>query len=276
MKLLKCISKSRYFKQLFKENDSKIRKLRSVLSDRKSEETLTLILKAYTTVLRKPEDYLQKAADGICDAFHFVTDDGYKVYGTQNPYFLQEIFKLEKDMVFLDGGGYIGDTVELLFKTLKGPCKYAYSFEPNRENYEKLVKKTERFRDCVRCINAGLDDHEGTAHFIIDDAGSRICENGTEIIQVIDSGRFLNGLTENQPTFIKLDIEGKEIPVIESIRDYIREEKPDLAISVYHEPEHLWRIPLLLHEINKDYNIYLRHQSNYFTETVCYATMKDT
>ncbi len=273
-KFIKKLTTSRYYAEIFKENNQQLSELYSILQDDESRITLDGILKAYKTISRKPGYYFSEVADGECNNYHFTAADGYKVYGTDNPYFIDEIFHISKEMVYLDGGAYIGDTIQLLYKILGGSCRYVYAFEPNDENYEKLLNVAKRFGNSISCFNAGLDDHDGTVSFIKSDAGSRISENGTESIRVVDIRRFLSELKENYPSFIKLDIEGKEEDVIFAMSDYIKERKPDLAISIYHSLCDLWKIPLQIYRLNPSYKIYLRHQSNYFTETVCYATQK--
>ena len=274
-RIIRRFTTARYYSQIFDENSKNIEDLLDILADERSRTTFIGILKAYTSFFRKPYYYFSNIADSMCKNFHFSAEDGYKVYGTENPYFLKEIFSLDKDMVYLDGGAYIGDTIELLFKVLNGPCKYTYAFEPNDVNFRKIEKLSEKYTDYIACFNAGLDNHTGIVSFVKDDAGSRIIESGAEKIEVIDVGEFLNNLTNNLPTFIKLDIEGKESDVIDSMSIYIKKNSPDLAISIYHKLEDLWQIPLQIHKINPDYKIYIRHQSNYYTETVCYATVKD-
>lgn len=270
-KLIRRLMTSQYYASIFKQNKEQISELRTLLADQKSKDTLDGILRAYRAVIRKPGYYFTRIADGTCGCYHFTAEDGYRVYGTANPYFLHDIFTLDRNMVYLDGGAYLGDTIQQLLKILHGPCKYIYSFEPNDENYRKMEASVKKYGPIVRCFNAGLDDHNGTAPFLKADASSRVSTLGTDNIHVIDIRSFLAELTENLPTFIKLDIEGKEQEVLNAMSDFIRSNHPDLAVSAYHSLYDLWEIPLQIHRINPDYRVYLRHQSNYFTETVCYA-----
>lgn len=271
-KLLRKITTSLHYRNIFKENRSSIDEFMNLLADQKSKDTLKGIINAYTSVCKPSSYHFLKIANEKCNCHQFFTSDGFEVKGTENPYFLPELFSLDRNMVYLDGGAYIGDTVQLLCEKLGGPCKRLYAFEPNDENFKKLLNSTEKLGNLINCVNAGLDDHDGIATFLKADAGSRVSEEGTETIHVIDTKRFLAELSGDYPTFVKLDIEGKESEVIAAMSEFIKQYHPDLAISVYHKLEDLWEIPLQIHRINPDYKIYLRHQSNYFTETVCYAT----
>lgn len=273
-KFLHNWTRSQYYQRIFNENKAKISQLLEICSDRKSADSIKLILKAYSTIFRAPEYWLQKAASEECAVFHFTTQNGYKVYGTENPYFLLDIFSFSKDTVLLDGGAYIGDTIELLARVTSGAFRYVYAFEPNPHTYSKLVETCKKYPGMVDPIFAGLDDHDGVMPFVYEDSGSKIDKDGNEEIRVIDAGAFLNGLNELKPNFIKLDIEGRESEVLSSMKDYIQREKPDMAVSIYHKLEDLWNLPLLLHEIYPEYKLYIRHQSNYYTETICYATTR--
>lgn len=48
----------------------------------------------------------------------------------------------------------------------------------------------------------------------------------------------------------------------------IREQRPRLAISVYHKPEDIWEIPSLILQYHLDYRLYLRHYSVYHAEII--------
>ena len=72
-------------------------------------------------------------------------------------------------------------------------------------------------------------------------------------------------------TFIKLDIEGSEYQAICGAERLIKTHNPKLAISVYHKPEDIWKLPKLLLSYNRNYSFYLRHYSLAASETVLYA-----
>lgn len=267
------LTTSQYYARLFRDHAAQLDALRDVLADRTSLEVLEDILRAYQAMLRPPGYYLTRAARAECSEYHFTTQEGYPVRGTRNPYFLPELFSLTPGMVLLDGGAYIGDTVRLLTRVLGGPCRFVYAFEPNPENYWKLLRTAGEVQPAIKCFPCGLDDRDGTANFVRADAGSHIDQAGDCSIQVMDAGKFLAGLTENLPTFIKLDIEGREPQVLASMAPWLARHTPDLAVSIYHKLEDLWEIPLQIHAICPSYRIFIRHQSNYFTETVCCATV---
>ena len=68
-----------------------------------------------------------------------------------------------------------------------------------------------------------------------------------------------------------MDIEGSEEAALRGAERLIKRFKPKLAISVYHHPAHLWRIPLLLQQFNPDYQFVLRNYTGWTGDTILYA-----
>jgi predicted transposase YdaD len=69
-----------------------------------------------------------------------------------------------------------------------------------------------------------------------------------------------------------MDIEGAEMEAIKGGADTILSRSPKLALSVYHKTRDLYEIPLLVHQLNPSYRLYLRHFGNYFDDTLLLAT----
>lgn len=68
-----------------------------------------------------------------------------------------------------------------------------------------------------------------------------------------------------------MDIEGAEKSALIGGADLIRREQPKLAICVYHRISDLWELPLLMHKLEPEYKLYLRHHTPVYQETVCYS-----
>ncbi len=71
-----------------------------------------------------------------------------------------------------------------------------------------------------------------------------------------------------------MDVEGAEVEALVGAKNLICNNKPDLAICLYHKISHLWEIVLLVHSWNLGYNFYLR-QHDYTMELVMYAIVKE-
>lgn len=73
------------------------------------------------------------------------------------------------------------------------------------------------------------------------------------------------------PTLLKMDIEGAEYDAVQGARQMIRQHRPGLAVCVYHHPDDLWRIPLLIRSWDLGYRFYLRTHAFSGFDLVLYA-----
>ena len=97
---------------------------------------------------------------------------------------------------------------------------------------------------------------------------SKINNEGSTKIKV---NAMDNMFLEQPVSFIKMDIEGAEKEALMGAKKIIQKYKPKLAVCVYHKPEDIVRLPLLINEILPEYKIFLRHYTEFHIETVCYA-----
>ena len=65
-------------------------------------------------------------------------------------------------------------------------------------------------------------------------------------------------LSGQRATYIKMNIEGSEVPALKGAEYTIKTFRPRLAIMGYHKTSDFWEVPLLIKEYRPDYNIELR------------------
>lgn len=119
----------------------------------------------------------------------------------------------------------------------------------------------------IKFLELGLSDSVGTLWFNPNEgSASAVSESGSCQINVTTLDREI----ERKVTFIKMDLEGWEIKALEGSRRHILEDHPKLAIAVYHKPSDFWRIFEFIIGLRQDYNIFLRHYSEGWSETVMY------
>lgn len=231
------------------------------LADEKSKEVLASIL---NYKLIHDTSYIQKIADK-----------------EENQYFDDELIKFTQDDVFLDCGGYIGDTIESYCRHNKGLYKQIICLEADSDNYKILQKMKNDYR--VELYNIAAYNKESELCFDKRDVGfasgsGTVLEGKSPKVQhiLVKGNTIDNILHSREVTFIKMDIEGAEYQALIGAADTIHNYKPTLMISVYHKQDDLIKIPLLIKSLNYKYKLYLRHyQSRSVQETVLYAINED-
>lgn len=87
----------------------------------------------------------------------------------------------------------------------------------------------------------------------------------------IDIVKLDDYLAGQKVTFIKVDIEGMEMQALIGARELIKNQKPKLAVCVYHLPWDIYKIPMLVKELNYEYRFKMRLHSRGYGELVLYC-----
>lgn len=173
-----------------------------------------------------------------------------------------------EEEVFVDAGCFDGESVKNFVKWSNGQYEEIYSFEPDSSCYQECKKILVDIPNCL-LINKGLWETETVLSFKATGlSDSTICEDGETRIHTC---RLDEELKDKRVTFIKMDIEGAERSALIGAEKIIKEQKPKLAISIYHKKEDIWEIPKLILDMNPDYKFYIRQYSLRDAETVLYA-----
>lgn len=240
-----------YFDFLSNHKDS-IKRVCSFLSDDLSKKTLKNMILARLGHYRR---------DTVASA------------SIQPQYFLRE-FHAKDFQVFIDGGAYIGDTLEEFIGLYGGEFQNYYAFEPVKHHLisieEILAGKPYEFTEKVRIIPKALYSEETKLCFEeCSEGASHISDSGTNRIEAV----ALDNLEIQPPTFIKLDVEGSELKALNGMSNVIQKYRPALAVCIYHKWQDIFELPLYIKSLRPDYRLILRHHgSNRLEETVVYAT----
>lgn len=171
---------------------------------------------------------------------------------------------------FVDCGGYIGDTAVRVLEH-EGTVEAYAAFEPDSGNYGRMSMQLAKLHGIgTRCLFPCAVSGETSIKGFSQGTGSgALSEVGGGMVQTV---KLDQAIPDFRPTFIKMDIEGAEPFALRGTQQLITENRPDLAICVYHAVNHIWDIPLLLNSWNLDYRFFLRSYNAYTMETVLYAT----
>ncbi len=204
-----------------------------------------------------------------------MTPESYVEPDSQEEYFPDDInlFSSMDRLRFVDAGAYIGDTVKSAVSFSKDTgldIEYIVSFEPDLKNVDRLKQEVAHSQSVLPTgrffINAsGLWSRPTTLRFSNNgNSSSSISEESADFNTVTVPVTSLDTcVAAASPNYIKMDIEGAEA--------LIRASHPALAICVYHRPDDLWELPLLVHRMHPEYRMYLRIHGHMGLSMVLYC-----
>lgn len=216
------------------------------------------------------DDKSRRVLDGLIryrlDYDSRITESVADEYARQ--YFDADLVRYSGEDIFVDLGGYDGDTVEKFIQFSSGSYEKIYMFEPDA-NLLKRAKERLKSDKSIEFIGAGAYSKDGELRFSTTGrTNGSISDTGELIIPVRKLDSVLNGVV---PTLIKMDIEGSETDALQGAANLLRTARPKLAIAAYHFAPDLWRLVDIVREINPSYRFYLRHYSETGLESVIYA-----
>ena len=186
-------------------------------------------------------------------------------------YYYDDISQLvtDEDLTFIDGGAYIGDSLEQMKRVFGDRIKFSYVFEPNDENFARISEiKDDR---AMALYKKALYNREGILHFTKSGPFFRAADmendidNGNEQVETV----ALDDLDFNKAGkyILKLDIEGSELKALQGAVNFIKKYRPYMAICVYHKIGDILQLPKYIKSLVPDYKFLLRGGMH----TVCYA-----
>ena len=189
-----------------------------------------------------------------------------------------DYFEANDNEVFVDCGCFDGSTCY----NFAGWCghkgfDHIYSFEADPKNYVRCKEllaplgKCELFpygtADANKKVFFASEGFETSCIISREEAEKRNFEGVTEI----ETRALDDVLCGKRVTFIKMDIEGAEYDALVGARKLIMENRPRMAISVYHKYEDFVTLADLVLGMHPDYRIAFRHYGFDDLETVMYV-----
>lgn len=237
--------------QYFAQNEEKIQYILQQLADETSK-------KIYTEILE-------------CRKHHKLP----RYRSPKDQYFPSSIIQLSDEEVFVDCGAFTGDTIAAFLQAAQNKYKKIVAFEPDPHNFAAL--KAQSVARC-ECFNTGVWHTKGELSFTLNGTGSALeqakpanhpqaCPQITVPVEAIDQCPACKDMT-----YLKMDIEGAELPALKGAEQTIRKQRPKLGICIYHSNQDLIEIPLWILSLQLNYKLYVRHHGRYgLVETILYA-----
>ncbi len=204
----------------------------------------------------------------------------------------RHILHAENFATAADLGAYNGDSIRDL-RQYAPALQDVIAMEPDRRNFRKLTEYATALREAgdtltIHPVQAGAWSHTATLTF--HGSGNRnagLIEAGLTDAPAEAKASILPSTAENpyfgktaevpvtaldtvaedilgrstHIDYIKYDVEGAETEALLGSRAIIERDAPALLVSAYHRSHDLFRLPLLVHDLNPDYNLYLRRMA---------------
>lgn len=177
-----------------------------------------------------------------------------------------DLLNIGIEETYVDLGAYNGDTlIEFLNETSMQFTKL-YAMEPDGKNYRKLKRRLYMIGSALlEAYNVGAWDEDTTAAFslragrssrAVPAEGKTANPARFREVKMMKVDTMLRG---GAASYIKIDVEGSEENALRGAAETIASFKPKLNIALYHRNEDMFKLPLLVNEMNKKYKLYMRH-----------------
>ncbi|MGN6571618.1 MAG: FkbM family methyltransferase [Pseudolabrys sp.] len=201
------------------------------------------------------------------------TFDGAPV-ANDNRFFIAEVRRaLRNDEVFVDAGAHHGE-VSLAFAKIAGGFRQIVAIEPDPVSRARLVDN----------LNAGLADGTNVAVYdcaLSDEEGEARFHDGLDYCSQLSATGRMRVMRRRldtlglAPTFIKLHLEGGELPALKGARETLVKHRPLVAATVSHNDDGIWCTPSWLMDTLADYRFLFRAHSWCGTGAVVYAIPRE-
>lgn len=225
------------------------------------------------------------------DRYH-LEEEGYpiKVYARAPSVFAQlllqqyrcittdHVIEVKAGDTVIDAGGCYGDTA-LYFAHKAGQTGQVFSFEFMPDNikvFNRNLALNPALASTVKIVPNPLWSISGQKLFVEGfgpAAHVAPVSNNPEATQVetLTIDKLIEREMVTSVGFIKMDIEGAELEALKGAEATIRQYRPKLAVSVYHNLEDFWVIPGWIDALGLNYRFYLRHFTVHAEETILFA-----
>jgi FkbM family methyltransferase len=209
--------------------------------------------------------------------FRLLADfDGLPGPVSHSQYFPDDLYAWDPEAWILDGGAFDGDTIARLVERHGSAFHQVLACEPDPDNFQRLEARVaaldSTLRSRIHCRQVALASTPGTLHLQASGSASSSTQPEAGPGTVVVEAQTIDALVGPvAPTLLKLDIEGAEPDALMGAQKVIRDHGPILALCVYHQQDHLWKIPLMVRQWRDDYAFFLRPHNEEGWDLVCYA-----
>lgn len=217
------------------KNQNKLEDARELLADDYSKDVFDALIKA---ISNESADYVRS------------------VFKKEMSFFVNDVFKVVDEEVFLDIGAYKGGSIASFLKATDNKYKKIIGIEPEQENYRVLKEYCDGRGIKADLYNIGCWYKKDTLCFEADDKISRLSNDGKIKIEVDRVDNIVG--VDDKISLINLGISVSEKEIILGAEELIKKYKPRWVIYMGGAREELYSIPILIKELMPSYELYLR------------------
>jgi FkbM family methyltransferase len=181
--------------------------------------------------------------------------------------------------IAVDAGGCYGDTA-LYFAHKAGPQGRVESFEflpVNVGVFRRNLQLNPELASRIRLHENPVYSESGRELFVLENGpGTRVVDSTDDptafVVRTLKIDDLVTSGGLPRIDFIKMDIEGAELEALKGCEAVLRQFKPKLAVTVYHDFKDFWTIPRFLDGLGLGYRFFLRHFTIHEEETVLFAS----
>lgn len=177
-----------------------------------------------------------------------------------------DLLNIGIEETYVDLGAYNGDTLVEFLNETSMQFKKLYAMEPDVKNYRKIKRRLYMIGSALlEAYNVGAWDEDTSISFSLRSGRSSHAAapgdkpvNRARIreVKMMKVDTMLQG---EKASYIKIDVEGSEENALRGASKTIAEFRPKLNIALYHRNEDMFKLPLLVNEMNRKYKLYMRH-----------------
>lgn len=197
----------------------------------------------------------------------------FYIFGLEQ-YNIKDIFEVSDDSVVFDVGAWKGDTAYFFSKKCSDKAKI-YAFEPDKNAYDTLKMIKEKYKlNNVILENVLFSNKNEVIDFV-----SMTPNTPTVQMNAITVDTFVEENNIERIDYLKMDVEGAEMHILEGSINTIKKFRPYLAIAIYHGGElfmeDFYKVPIFIKEITENYEYYIRTFSPWGGETILFCKPKN-
>lgn len=209
----------------------------------------------------------------------------YSAYGifvnfVLEQYAYRHIISAQEGDYVIDGGACYGDTA-LYFAHKVGNNGHIYSFEFNPENlkiFHKNIALNPQIHNITLLEHPLYIDSQTKVYSQGKGGGAKLSlesQEGQEYVMTASIDDLVEQGKIERVDFIKMDIEGSELPALKGAEKTLLKYNPKLAICLYHSESDYVEIPLYLKNLLPHYEFYCDHFSLGLYESVLFGKPKN-